>query len=155
MPKYELLMACVDEPEAHRKKEGDIVAVRPYPFSWGKKEVDQYFVVIIEADEDLNIMRETYEIPLYEGGLDRHPSDDIEIMPKILAKNRFQIPLDIIKDGWMPTLDLAKVRDKKKIYQPLKDTNIVMDTREQVSIIYDKYKQSFKYPTLKVAEIGQ
>ncbi len=149
MPKYELLLACVDELEVHRKKEGDIVAVRPYPFNWGTKEVDQYFVVIIEADENLNTMRETYEMTLYEDGSDGELSESVK-----LAKNRFQIPLEIIKNGWMPTLDLAKVRDKKKVYQPLKDADIIMDTKEEVSIIYDKYKESFKYPTLKVVEIG-
>ncbi len=152
MAKYELLIACVDEPEAHRKKEGDIVAVRSYPWVWGKKEVDQYFIVIIEADEDIQTMRAIYEMPLYEGGLDRHPFDAVEV--KILAKNRFQTPLNIIKNGWMPSLDLIQIRDKTKVYQPLKDADIIMDTKEEVSIIYDKHKQSFKYPTLKVAEIG-
>ena len=154
MPKYELLIACVDEPEAHRKKEGDIVAVRPYPWSWGAKEVDQYFLVIIETDEDLNTMRGIYEMPFYEGGLDCEPPDDINVNPKKLAKNRFQIPLDIIKNGWMPSLDLVKVRDKKKIYQPLKDADIVIDTKEKVSLIWDKYKESYRYSTLKVTEIG-
>ena len=149
MPKYELLIACTDESEIHRKKEGDIVAVRLYPFKWGTKEVDQYFVVIIEADEDIQTMRTTYETALYEGSSDDELSESIK-----LAKNRFQILLNIIKNGWMPSLDLAKVRDKTKVYQPLKDADVVIDTRERVSIIYDKHKQSFKYPTLKVAEIG-
>ena len=108
MPKYELLIACADEPEAHRKKEGDIVAVRPYPWNWGTKEIDQYFIVIIEADADIQTMRAIYEMPFYEGGLDHEPSDDIDINSKKLAKNRFQIPLEIIKNGWMPNLDLAK-----------------------------------------------
>ena len=150
MAKYELLIACVDEPEAHRKKEGDIVAVRPYPFNWGTKEVDQYFIVIIEADEDLSIMRATYERPLLEGGV----IDDLNGSVPQLAKNQFSIPLNIIKKGWMPNLDLTQVRDKRKVYQPLKDANIIMDTREEISIIYDKHRQSFKYQTLKVAEIG-
>ncbi len=149
MAKYELLIACVDEPEVHRKKEGDIVAVRSYPFNWGTKEIDQYFIVIIEADEDIQTMRTTYEMALYEDDSDGELSESVK-----LAKNRFQIPLEIIKNGWIPSLDLAKVRDKTKVYQLLKDADIVMDTKEQVSIIYDKYKKSFKYPTLKMAEIG-
>ncbi len=241
MPKYELLIACVDEPEVHRKKEGDVVAVRPYPFVWGTKEVDQYFIVIIEADEDLNTLKEKYQAPLYDGmtqaevdaeetanevecrrllseaiaelgnenyetiqeiirnhslahyindeGFEESDEDYVEfeweelifrlidrelssevtdkwikflrdtrnfpvyIPPPIIGKNQFKIPLDIIKNGWMPDLDLAKVRDKTKVYQPLKDVDMVMDTREQVSIIYDKYKRSFKYLTLRVAEI--
>lgn len=184
MPKYELMLACVDEPEAHRKKEGDIVAVRPYPCNWGRKEIEQYLIVIIEVEEDIQTMRATYEIFLYEGGLDRHPSDEVEA--KILAKNRFQIPLDILKDGWITDLDFSKVRDKTYTYQPFKrasqltarfdgkegrhllngadvdcisevsmaNSEFVIDTKEKVSLIWDKYRKSYKYSMRKIA-LGQ
>lgn len=188
MSKYELAIACVDESEIHRKKEGDIIAVRPYPFNWGLMDIKWHLIVIIDSPEDIQIMRATYEIPLYVGGLDRHPADDIEWedRPEKLKKNRFQIPLNIIKDGWITDLDINKVQDKSYIYQPFKrasqltskftgrnknhfleskdvdcissvamaNAEFVINTSEQVSLIYDKYKESFKYPTLKVASSG-
>lgn len=181
MPKYELMLACADEPEAHRKKEGDIISVRPYPCNWGKKVIEQYLIVIIETEEDIETMRATYEMALYKDGSDGELPDSIK-----LAKNRFQIPLSIIKEGWITDLDLHKVRDKNYIYQPFKrasqltarfdgkegrhllngpdvdcisevsmaNNEFVVDTKEEVSLIWDKYKQSYKYPTRKIA-IGQ
>lgn len=152
MAKYELLIACASKYNPDFKEEGDIIAVRPHPFNWGKTS---RLIVIIEANENLTTMQGIYEFPLYEGGLDIEPSEDIiAILPKILKKNRFQIPYDIIKNGWLSTLDLKKVRSRLIIYQPLKEANLIIDTNEKVSIIWDKHKQSFKYTTLKVAKSG-
>lgn len=48
MPTHEILIAACDEPEAHRKKEGDVICVRPHPWNWGRKEVDRYLIVIVD-----------------------------------------------------------------------------------------------------------
>ncbi len=152
MPKYELLIACTSKYKPDFKEEGDIISVRLHPFNWGKTS---RLIVLIEDDRDIQTMRTVYEIPLYEGGLDRHPPDDIDIMPKILRKNRFQLPYEIIKNGWFPSLNLEKVRDRQNVDQPLKKANIIIDTKEEVSLIWDKHKKSFKYPILGVAEIAR
>ena len=178
MPLYEFLIACADEPEAHRKKEGDVVAVRPHPFNWGRKEIDRYFIVIIDMPEDIETLRSMFESCQYAETNEFQPEDDSHLTK--LAKNRFKIPLDIVKTGWMPDLDLGKVRDKKIIYQPFKKTSQLIskldlqekdvdcasivsskeaefsiDPKEPVSLIWDKDKDSFKYPTVKVFDDGK
>lgn len=69
---------------------------------------------------------------------------------KPCGKRRFNIPLDILKDGWCPDMNLDNIRDKGKIHQPFMDNNIVIDSKEKVSLIKDKHKNSFKYKTKKI-----
>ena len=80
MPLFELAIAVCDEedlPSGHkRKKEGDIIAVKPYPWQWGKKEVDEYLIVPISAAdiEEVSILN----TPLYEDGCVSTEFDDEE-----------------------------------------------------------------------------
>lgn len=147
MAKFEFAIAICDEVESHRKKEGDIIAVKPYPWQWGKKELDQYLIVVMEGltEEEAHKLC----IPHFITGTDCYPPDDSE-RPKNLAKRRFKIPLDTIKDGWLPSMDLEKVRDKTDKYQPLKD-EVVIDLKESVAICFDKHKDSFKFAKKKEA----
>jgi hypothetical protein len=50
--KFEMAVAVVDEADLasghKRKKQGDIVAIRPHPWNWGRKEVDEYLIVIAD-----------------------------------------------------------------------------------------------------------
>lgn len=150
MPLYEFALACSDEPEAHRKKEGDIIAVRPYPWDWGKKEEKDHLIVILDGlvlEEALKLT-----VPQWNLGLDWYPSDgqESEILDlKTIAKRRFKLPFDIIRDGWDKTIEFDRIRAKKTRYQPLKDKRIVIDTLERVSIVFDKHRGSFKYSTRK------
>ena len=175
MPKYEFCIAVKDEPEAHRKKAGDIIAVKPYPCDTGWLTMRDHLVVVVESNETLAEMMR-YKIRYYSGGPDILP--DIPGVP--LAKRKYQIPLDILKDGWYPSLDLLKVENKTYPYQPFKkaselaapytgkdgrllqdaedldcgltaEQEIVIDMTEAVSLIYDKHKASFKYSTKKIA----
>jgi hypothetical protein len=63
MPVYELLITAVDEPEAHRKKAGDVVAIRPTGWKWGKKEKDKtkYLIVTVEDDRNLEELNQLIE----------------------------------------------------------------------------------------------
>ena len=140
MPLYDLLIAVADEPEAHRKKEGDIIAIRPHGWKWGLKEIDQYLVVVIEADEpDVNFMRGLFERPLLEGdhvegitfrhvfGEDSISAVDMQGNPIFdpirLGKNKYRISLESLGLG---EDELKKVRDKSVIYQPfLKASHVV------------------------------
>lgn len=125
MPKYEIAIAVTDEqdlPSGHkRKKEGDIVSVRPYPRNCGRKVINQSLVVIVESNATFQEML-NLTAPLYTDGLLERPESEIlqGIEVKPIAKHKYMIPLDIIKNGWLPDLDLSKVRDKGKIYQPFK-----------------------------------
>lgn len=70
----------------------------------------------------------------------------------IEGKRRYSLPFNILVDGWKPDMDLAKVRDKNQVYQPFIDENIIIDAFEEVSLIKDKKKGTFKYPTKKIKE---
>ncbi len=146
MSLYEFAIACTDEPEAHRKKEGDIIAVRPYPYpDWGKKAEKEHLIIILDGLTKEEALKLT--MPQYNIRLDWYLSPDEEqiLKPIKITKCRFNLPFDIIQDGWLRDLDFNKVRAKTVKYQPLKEKKIIIDTREKVSIIFDKHKKSFKY----------
>ena len=64
MPIYEIAIAVKDEPEAHRKKQGDIIAIQSYPWHWGRKEIDEYFIVLLRTDKTPKQIRKVTE-PIY------------------------------------------------------------------------------------------
>lgn len=133
MEKFELLIACRDEADVlvkrGRKKEGDVIAVKPHPWEWGRKETAGFLIVPVLTD-----MSKKEIAALCETG-DRE-------------KRRFQIPLDILT-GWKPGLDFDRVRDKSDHYQPFKAQNIIVDMTEKVAIVKDKAKGTFKYGNRK------
>jgi len=112
--KYELAIAVADEQDtspndqypngAKRKKQGDIISVRPHPWNWGRKEIDQYLIVIINSDIDYEELRVELET-------NRTNPEDI--------KNKYKIDFTELKK-LLPELDMEKVEDKNKIYQPFK-----------------------------------
>jgi len=135
METYELLVACRDEVDVSakhgRKKEGDVIAVKPHPWDWGRKETTGFLVVPIVTD-----------MAKKEIGNLCEPGDR--------EKRKFQIPLDILT-GWMPGLDFDRVRDKKDHYQPFKEQGIIVDMTEKVAVVKDKTKGTFKYGNRKKA----
>lgn len=138
MPKYEFAIAVCDESESHRKKEGDIIAVKPYPWEWGKKELNQYLIVVVDG-----LVKEEADklcAPQFETGKDWWPSDELP-QSNIIAKRRFKIDLNILKSEFDSEMDLAMVMDKKVKYQPIKDKNTVIssDNALTAKMIYDKY----------------
>jgi len=48
---FEFPIAVADEPEAWRKNEGDILSVRPYPWDWGRSEIDAVLIVLISIPD--------------------------------------------------------------------------------------------------------
>ena len=147
MATWEVAIAVCDEPEAHRKKEGDIIAFKPAPWNWGRKEIDQYLIVTVEGitqSEMVQLCR-----PLYEGG-----DEDETVIENsnlnIIGKRKHKLPLDTLANGWMPTLDLERVRDKKVQYQPLKESGITINATEEVAIFQNKFAGKYKYKDFKV-----
>lgn len=126
MPKYEIAIAVTDEADLasghKRKKEGDIIAVCPYPWNWGRKEIDRYLIVIVESTDDLETMQNLTIPATAEGYTDAEQLLDENGMLSYtpLGKRRYSIPLSVLQQGWLPDLDLVKVRDKNYIYQPFK-----------------------------------
>jgi len=135
MKTYELLLACRDEADVsakqRRKKEGDVIAIKPYPWQWGRKETAGFLVVPVLTDMSKKELM----------GLVEHGGKD---------KRRFQIPLDILT-GWLPGLDFGRVRDKEDHYQPFKEQGIVVDMTEKVAVVKDKTRGTFKYGNRKTA----
>jgi hypothetical protein len=133
---FEFALACCDEPEPHRKKEGDIIACKPFPWNWGRVELKEYLIVIVDGMTDDEAARLAGESM---SGF----------------KRRFKIPFDIIQDGWYPDMYLDYIRDKSKVYQPVKDGffryGIYIDATEKVALCYDKFKCSYKYKNRRIA----
>jgi len=73
MSKWEFAIAVADEPEAHRKKEGDIIAVKPYPWQWGTREQDAYLIVIVNGLTQAEAHK--YCSPMYTDGMTQ---DEVE-----------------------------------------------------------------------------
>ena len=140
---FEFCIAVVDEPEAQRKDEGDIITVREYPRNWGRKVIDEHLIVLIDiqgvAFEDWEL-RNFFKEPQYSDGhilgasfrdinyeqdsVNKlaYPShlyawdiqaDCIMERPVVTAKRRFKVTAP-------PQLDSIKIKDKKYIYQPFK-----------------------------------
>ena len=111
MKKYELLIAVKDEEDLisgyKRKKAGDVITIVEAPHIWGKKETDQYLVVPIKSLKNLEELR----IKLC--------ARSTEEEQLLIGKNKYKIDLDDLKSK-LPELDLNKVADKTKHYQPFK-----------------------------------
>jgi hypothetical protein len=123
-----------DAPEAHRKKAGDIIAIRPADWQWGRKERQQYLIVKVDVGPTFDLVPEKWrmaavrklECPLYDDGSAWHPGAD-EPQPGRLAKNRYQVPfttLDGLAKAKGITVDWKRVRDEADDYQPLEGTTL-------------------------------
>lgn len=151
MSLWEFAISIKDELEAHRKREGDIISFKPYPWKdWGRKGNKHCLIVLVDGLTEQEAF--SLKMPQYNINLNIMPSPkEIEILNLVtISKRRYQLPLNIIKDGWYPDLDITKVQDKKINYQPLLDNEIIIDTKEPVAIFYDKGKKSFKYSVRKI-----
>jgi len=139
-----------DLPTGHKRaKEGDIIAVKPYPWAWGPVERKNYLILIINnlTEEEAMILADPY----YEGDL--QPDQISNINPPIVAKRKYKVDLIKLKADILPELDLTKVKDTAKtdIYQPFEDANIQInaDTLADYDLIQNKYSQEWKKAKLK------
>ena len=124
-----------------RAKEGDIVAVKPYPWAWGTAELRNYLIVIVNnmtEEEAMQIMQ-----PLYEG-------DTVGTMEDpgvVTGKRKFKFDIDKLKTNILPVLDKMKLGDKTKTenYQPFKDDNIQLNVDTLTDdLIQNKYDLKWK-----------
>ena len=102
MSKFEFAIACRDEADLasghKRKKEGDIIAVKPYPWQWGAKEVDAHLIVIVDnltQEEAHNLCKPQYE----DGSL--NPVEDMEgTLVERLPDTEYATGDIVLVDGW-------------------------------------------------------
>jgi hypothetical protein len=144
---YEILLCAKDE-EGNRKKAGDIIDIKTYPWNWGKIERRKYLVVLgvnLSLSDIENLTAPAMEItdPVLAD-----PKEPLSYKPgeiRIITKRRYNIPLEDIKKYWSPNIDLDRVQDVEDEYQPVKDAFDVIDFSEKVGICYDKMRTAFKY----------
>lgn len=115
--KVSIALATYDG-EGTRHKAGDIIAVKPAGWQWGRKEVKEYLIAEVELPGISSLEEaEKLQLPLYENG-----TLDPEGNEVIIGKRRFQLPLEEIEKT-IP-LDREKLVDKGQEYQPLKDITL-------------------------------
>lgn len=167
--------------------QGDVIAVRPHPWNWGRKEIDNCLVILFEDDRDWAELDRMCNKPVLENGEDYDDveqevfhqeqdrmdflnkylidtaTDDIKEIakktddidgepltseekdklkkfseearlaadeagvtvrerPKIKIMKPFNINLDELIENASISINPTKVRDKKKIYQPFKNS---------------------------------
>jgi hypothetical protein len=90
--KLSMAIAKNDSAEAHRKRQGDIIAVRPAGWEWGRKEIENYHIVEMDVPDVANIAhaRKEFEMPLLDDGVEWPPLPD-QAPPRPLAKRRYRI----------------------------------------------------------------
>jgi hypothetical protein len=136
-------MAVADEMDIHpvteRKKAGDIIVVRPYPWNWGRKEIDQYLIILIESARPPEEIRKLEEPTFWNHNtgseisrdewlaLNAAAGDDMEALGDVMRmprakKNRFKIVIPELQKT-IPDLDLARMMDKRAVYQPFKSAS--------------------------------
>ena len=124
-----------------RAKAGDIIAVKPYPWSWGRAEIANYLIVIVDnmtEEEAMEIMQ-----PLYQD--DTPPTfENAEI---VTAKRKFKLDIDKLKANILPDLDKTKLDAKETgdNYQPFKEAGvkIAIDTLE-ADLMQNKYDEKWR-----------
>lgn len=123
------LVLANDTPELHRKKEGDIVAVVPYPHHGGAKARKQYLYVPVEFDDIFDNWSDVrkFQVPLFDDGSLWYSGSDEE-QPERIAKNRYSIAfsqIDTLAQLQATNIDWKLVRNEDIDYQPLLDGGII------------------------------
>ncbi len=155
---YSFLLAN-NATEAHRKKEGDIVVVKKGDWEWGRKELQQYLVVLVDVEEPFTEEEiKNFRTPLLEDGslLVEHAEENAQRngraghAVKRLAKNRYRIGFADIQrllDQQSITIDWTRVRDEEDRYQPLLDRGIILPYQD---LVYCKHvKRTLKKKDFK------
>lgn len=124
-----------DLPSGHKRaKQGDIVAVKPYPWAWGKAELENYLIVIVNnlTEEEAMAMMQPY----YKD--DAEPT--LENKPEVTAKRKFKVDVSSLKSEIEPLLEIPS-GPSKITSQPLKSkgTQISIDTLESYDIFQNKH----------------
>jgi hypothetical protein len=140
MAKWEFAIAAKDEEDLSsghkRKKQGDIIAYKPAPWKWGKREKRDYLIVTLDnltEDQARNMCSPMYEDGKIEDDLEKR----VDFSP--IAKRRFSMPIDKLAEVTSIVIN-KKDLEYDKEYQPLKEQLIDFKQKE---VIYDKHLSSY------------
>jgi len=115
-------------PEAHRKKEGDIIDTRPADWRWGTRERMGFLVVLVGSGGLLSSQADAVKLtaPLFGDGEVWWPEGE---PPEVIGKRRYAVPfarLDVLARAQGLLVDWGRVRDEKQDYQPFLDSGVVL-----------------------------
>ncbi|MFH2099461.1 MAG: hypothetical protein ABIJ95_08130 [Pseudomonadota bacterium] len=133
-----------------RVQEGAVVAVRPAGAGWGRAERKNLLIVPatgISRAEALRLCDP--QLACGKSPQAMEEGDD----RTILRKRRFTLPPGLLKTGWLPGLDLARVADPREAYQPLLEAKAItiVDFGAKVAICKDEQKGSYRFAERKIA----
>jgi hypothetical protein len=123
-----------------RKKEGDIIAIKPAGWQWGSGEVKNHLILELSfpeaktMDDVIHLMA-----PYYTDG---KPEGEITV-----AKRRFKVDINNLKTEVSTktavNVDWKKVSDDKMAYQPLSVQSVAVGGQEvkldPYAMVHDKY----------------
>ena len=132
--KWELAIQIEDK-SGDRAKKGDIIAVQPYPWQWGKLEEDHYLIVVVDGLTEKEARE--LSLPLYEKEITAEIREN-----RILAKRRNKIDFDKLKT--IVPIDEVKLADRSIVYQPLKERSFEVSELGDLELLYDKKDNKFK-----------
>lgn len=124
-----------DTPEEGRKKEGDIIAIRPAAWKWGVRERGGYLIVLVDSGGLLASQEDADKLtaPLFEDGEIWWPEGE---HPGIIGKRRYAVPfsrLDDLARARGLAVDWSRVRDEGQDYQPFLDSGLVLPLAELIN----------------------
>lgn len=143
MATISVAIAVRDEAEAWRKKQGDIIAIKPGGWQWGTGEVKNHLILEIALPAQATMDR-------VQALMTRYYANGVigwDGAAEVLAKRRFNVDwvkLKNVLSGAGVTVDWVKVEDVTIAYQPLSaqdsapgGTNVSLDPTK---VIMDKYE---------------
>lgn len=145
MAKWEFAIRAYDQEDLEsghkRSKKGDIIAYKPYPHEWGRKEKQGFVFVTMDGltEEEASALCSPY----YEDG----KTPTVDETPTILAKRRFKIPIEELEKVAKIRVDAREMEDPNKEYQPFIDKSFDF-TKDD--IIYDKEKKRLSKEIIKI-----
>ena len=114
-----IAIAVRDEEEAHRKKQGDIMAIKPEGWQWGNKEVKNHLILEVALPVQATMELAQCLTTLYfDNGIVFYDGEN----PNVIGKRRFNIDwskLKIILQQASIDVDWNRVEDVEDAYQPL------------------------------------
>jgi hypothetical protein len=146
-----------DLPSGHkRKKQGDIIAVKPAGWLWGTKEYENYLIIELDLGNAITTIEDAQKltVPHFETGELWYPSDDLP-QPRVVGKRRYQIPIVSLiakAQSLGMNIDNSKLIRKGVNYQPFEKITIPF-----ADIIYDKNtnKKLVESDLMIIREVGK
>lgn len=135
---WELAIAKRDE-EGLRKKLGDVIAYKPYPWVWGGRELKNYLIVVVDGLSEEECQRMI--MPLYEFPDGKVLTDGWLDYGLLLGKRRYNIDTIGMRTQVKATVDWKAAFDPALSYQPFDSGDYIIDFKTDRNV-YDKYNET-------------